>query len=92
MTDSASGLLDVFPIDVARLVGDWAKPLPFRDVHAEIFAQFYRGQDVYNPLVLFFLGCVIVAGILGAMTVSSRIFFIQAGPAIIAAVLLLFGY
>ena len=36
-------------------------------------------------------GCVIVAGILGAMTVSSRIFFIQAVPAIIAAVLLIFG-
>jgi putative membrane protein len=56
-----------------------------------IFAQFYRGQDVYNPLVLFFLGCVIVAGIVGALTVSSRIFFIQAVPAIIAAILLLVG-
>lgn len=33
---------------------------------------------------LFFLGCVIVAGIFGAVTVSRKIFTIQAIPAIIA--------
>ena len=33
---------------------------------------------------LFFLSCVIVAGIVGALTVSSRIFFVQALPAILA--------
>ena len=38
---------------------------------------------------LFFLGCVIVAGSFGAATVSRRIFYIQAVPAILAAVLLL---
>jgi len=37
----------------------------------------------------FFLGCVIVAGIYGAATVSSRIFFIQALPALLALGLLL---
>ena len=36
----------------------------------------------------FFLGCVIVAGIYGAATVSRRIFFIQALPAILALGLL----
>ena len=36
----------------------------------------------------FFLGCVIVAGIYGAATVSSRIFFIPALPAILALALL----
>lgn len=33
---------------------------------------------------LFFLGCVIVAGVYGAITASRRIFIIQAVPAIIA--------
>ena len=39
---------------------------------------------------LFFLGCVIVAGVFGALTVSRRIFFVQALPAIAAFALLLF--
>ncbi|MGV3623510.1 MAG: DUF1304 domain-containing protein [Archangium sp.] len=34
-------------------------------------------------LVRFFLGCVIVAGVYGAATVSKRILFVQAVPAII---------
>ena len=33
---------------------------------------------------LFFLACVIVAGIFGALTVSRRILFVQALPAVIA--------
>lgn len=37
---------------------------------------------------IFFLTCVIVAGIFGAVTVSRKIFFIQALPALIALVLL----
>ncbi len=36
---------------------------------------------------LFFLACVIVAGIFGAMTVSRKIFFVQALPALIALAL-----
>ena len=41
-------------------------------------------------VALFFLGCVVVAGIYGAMTVNRRIFFVQALPALaaIAAILL----
>lgn len=38
---------------------------------------------------LFFLGCVIVAGIFGAITASGKIFFIQALPAIIALIFVL---
>ncbi|MBM6499386.1 DUF1304 domain-containing protein [Flavobacterium macrobrachii] len=34
-------------------------------------------------LALFFLGCVLVAGIYGALTASKRIFFVQAVPAIL---------
>jgi putative membrane protein len=40
---------------------------------------------------LFFLGCVIVAGIFGAITVSRAIFFLQALPAIVAAALVWFS-
>ena len=42
-----------------------------------------------GPIKLFFLGCVVVAGIFGALTVSRKIFFIQALPALLAAGLLL---
>lgn len=37
---------------------------------------------------IFFLSCIIVAGIYGAFTVSRKIFFIQALPALIALILL----
>jgi putative membrane protein len=33
---------------------------------------------------VFFLGCVVVAGIVGALTVNRRIFFVQGVPAIVA--------
>jgi len=36
------------------------------------------------PVQLFFLGCVIVAGLYGAMTVGIRILFVQAVPAALA--------
>lgn len=42
-----------------------------------------------NEVKIFFLSCVIIAGIFGAFTVSRRIFYIQALPALIALVLLL---
>jgi putative membrane protein len=37
---------------------------------------------------MFFLLCVIVAGVYGAATVSRRILFVQAAPAAIASALL----
>ncbi|MGJ8669514.1 MAG: DUF1304 domain-containing protein [Oceanococcus sp.] len=40
---------------------------------------------------LFFLTCVIVAGIYGAATVKPRIFFVQAMPAILAVLALQFA-
>lgn len=39
----------------------------------------------------FFLGCVMVAGIYGAISADRKIFFIQALPAIVGLVLILFG-
>jgi len=38
---------------------------------------------------LFFLGCVIVAGVFGAATVNRRILFVQAAPAALAFVAVL---
>lgn len=37
-----------------------------------------------RPVTVFFLGCVLVAGVFGAATVSKKILFIQAMPAAIA--------
>ena len=42
-----------------------------------------------NAVKVFFLSCVIIAGLFGAFTVSKRIFYIQALPAIIGLVILL---
>ena len=42
-----------------------------------------------DPVKIFFLSCVIIAGIFGTFTVSKRIFYIQAVPAILALALLL---
>lgn len=39
----------------------------------------------------FFLGCVIVAGIYGAISASKRIFIVQAMPAIIALLVTIFA-
>lgn len=39
-------------------------------------------------LALFFLGCVFLAGVFGAVTVSRKIFWVQAFPAMVALLLL----
>jgi putative membrane protein len=38
---------------------------------------------------IFFLSCVVIAGVFGALTVSKRIFYIQAVPAILALLVVL---
>lgn len=53
-----------------------------------IFAQWFRGEPAYFSVTSYFLGCVIVAGLVGAATVNRRIFVVQAIPAIIALGLL----
>jgi putative membrane protein len=42
-----------------------------------------------RPVELFFLGCVIVAGVFGAATAARKILFIQAAPAAVAMGLVL---
>ena len=43
------------------------------------------------PIALFFLGCVIVAGIFGAVTVNRKILWVQAAPAVLALAFVLFA-
>ncbi|GAB2561960.1 DUF1304 domain-containing protein [Spirosoma areae] len=42
-------------------------------------------------IACFFLGCVIVAGIFGALTAQKSIFYVQALPAILALLVVLFA-
>ena len=42
-----------------------------------------------NNIALFFLSCVTIAGIYGALTADKKIFFVQALPALIAILLIL---
>ena len=44
-----------------------------------------------QPVQLFFLGCVLVAGLYGAYTVGVKILFVQALPAALAVVAVLLG-
>ncbi len=44
-----------------------------------------------REVALFFLGCVLVAGIYGALTASRRILFVQAVPAVLAIGAVLIG-
>jgi putative membrane protein len=50
-------------------------------------AQGDAGRDVQ----LFFLGCVVIAGMYGAYSVNRRIVYVQALPALIAALLVWLG-
>jgi putative membrane protein len=45
-----------------------------------------------QPVQLFFLGCVIVAGLYGAMSVGIKILFVQAVPAALAMAAILIGH
>ncbi|WP_273568409.1 DUF1304 domain-containing protein [Maribacter halichondriae] len=54
-----------------------------------IWTYFIADPIWKDNVALFFLGCVAVAGIYGAMTVEKKIFFIQALPALIAIALIL---
>jgi putative membrane protein len=55
---------------------------------AGLIWSFVLGGHEGFHVAIFFLACVIVAGIYGAATVNKRIFFFQALPAILALVAL----
>lgn len=44
-----------------------------------------------RPVLLFFLGCVVVAGVYGALTVGNRILVVQALPGAVALLAVLFA-
>jgi putative membrane protein len=50
---------------------------------------FWAAATARTDLGIFFLGCVIVAGIVGGATVNRKIFFVQGLPAIVAMACLL---
>lgn len=54
-----------------------------------VWTFFIDNAEWQVNVALFFLSCVAIAGIYGAMTVTKKIFFVQAFPALIGIVLLL---
>lgn len=54
-----------------------------------IWSLFINDTDWSKNVAVFFLICVLVAGIYGALTASKRIFFVQAIPAILGILSLL---
>ena len=57
---------------------------------AGLIWTFFICDEVWKSNVaIFFLSCVIVAGVYGALTASKKIFFVQALPAMIALALVL---
>ena len=54
-----------------------------------IWSLFISNPEWSENVALFFLGCVVVAGIYGALTASKKIFFVQALPAIVALLFVL---
>jgi len=53
------------------------------------WSLFHPDAIFARELAIFFLGCVVVAGVFGAATVSRRILYIQALPAAIALLIVL---
>lgn len=53
------------------------------------WTYFIADSNWSDNIALFFLGCVAIAGIYGALTVTKKIFFIQALPALITIAIIL---
>ena len=56
-----------------------------------LWGAFHPVPAVALQVRVFFLGCVFVAGVFGAITVSRRILYLQALPALLALVLAWLG-
>jgi putative membrane protein len=56
-----------------------------------IWALLWYGVVNGRPILTFFLACIVIAGVYGAVTVGRRILFVQALPAAIAGALLWLG-
>ena len=55
-----------------------------------IWGFFHPAPEMGLQIILFFLSCIIVAGIYGAVTAKISILYLQALPAFVTAVLILF--
>jgi putative membrane protein len=55
-----------------------------------IWSLLIDNTDWSNNIAIFFLGCVAIAGIYGAVSASKKIFYVQALPALIAIGLIIF--
>lgn len=57
---------------------------------AGLLWTFFISDKIWQAnIALFFLSCVVIAGLYGALTASKKIFFTQALPAIIALIVVL---
>ena len=57
---------------------------------AGLLWTYFIGDPVWQDnIALFFLGCVVVAGLYGAYSVDKKIFFVQGLPALVAMLLIL---
>jgi len=54
-----------------------------------VWTFFIQDSVWADYIALFFLGCISVAGIFGAVTADKKIFFVQALPALLAMLLIL---
>lgn len=57
---------------------------------AGLFWSLFLGVEGF-PQKIFFLSCVVVAGVFGGMTASSSILYVQAAPALLALALVLYS-
>jgi len=55
---------------------------------AGLFWSLWLGQQG-TPITLFFLGCVLIAGLFGGLTASRKVLWIQALPALVGLALVL---
>lgn len=56
-----------------------------------IWSQLISDPVWSGNVALFFLACVLIAGVYGAMTATKRILYVQALPAAVAILLLMLG-
>lgn len=57
---------------------------------AGLIWSFFISDEIWSVYIaLFFLVCVTIAGVYGALTVERKIFFVQSVPALLAILLLL---
>lgn len=54
-----------------------------------IWSLFHPSIFIANELQIFFFTCIFIAGVFGAFTVSRRIFWIQAVPALLGLILVI---